>query len=267
MRPQCKNPIEIKGRTIGGDVPLVCLPLVSRERGDLVRQARQARGFAPDLFEWRVDAFEHAERVDHSLAALQALRTVIEPYPLLFTCRIREEGGMASISRQMRLDLVTSALATGLVDLVDIEMANDHAFLDAVLRAAAEFEVKVMLSSHDFQTTPAEADIVNTLIQAEDTGADIAKIAVMPRSIKDVLTLFRATLKARTEHLHIPMVTMAMGDEGRITRLAGGLFGSDITFARGEEASASGQIAIKELRQALTLMHPELLQRGHLSSL
>jgi 3-dehydroquinate dehydratase-1 len=256
-RPQCKSPIEIKGRTIGGDVPLICLPLVSKDRGDLLRQARQAVAFAPDMFEWRVDAFEHAGGLDHVLGALKALRAVIEPYPLLFTCRSREEGGMASLSEQMRLDLITSALATGHVDLVDIEISSGHDLLGAVLRAGREFDVKVMLSSHDFHTTPSEEDIVKTLIRAESSGADIAKIAVMPRCVMDVLTLFKATLQARTEHLQIPMVTMAMGDQGRITRLAGGLFGSDITFARGETASASGQMGIKELHHALTLLYPD----------
>jgi 3-dehydroquinate dehydratase-1 len=209
------------------------------------------------MFEWRVDAFEHAEGTDRILGALKALKAVIEPCPLLFTCRSREEGGMASLSGKMRLELITSALASGLVDLVDIELSGDHELLGEVLRAGTELNVKVMLSSHDFLTTPSQEDIVNTLTRAEELGADIAKTAVMPRSVKDVLTLFKATLQARTEHLHIPMATMAMGDLGRITRLAGGLFGSDITFARGDKASASGQIGIKELRQALTLLYPD----------
>ena len=82
-------------------------------------------------------------------------------------------------------------------------------------------------------------------------GADIAKVAVMPKNYKDVLVLLNATLKARTEHLEIPIITMSMGPEGGVTRLAGGLFGSDLTFAIGKEASAPGQIPIGELRQAM----------------
>ena len=86
-------------------------------------------------------------------------------------------------------------------------------------------------------------------------GADIAKVAVMPKNYKDVLILLNATLKARTEHLEIPIITMSMGPEGGVTRLAGGLFGSDLTFAIGKEASAPGQIPIGDLRQAMSVLY------------
>jgi 3-dehydroquinate dehydratase-1 len=51
------------------------------------------------------------------------------------------------------------------------------------------------------------------------------------------------------------MITMSLGPEGRITRLAGGLFGTDITFAMGEAASAPGQIRIQTLRQAMAALY------------
>ena len=51
------------------------------------------------------------------------------------------------------------------------------------------------------------------------------------------------------------MITIAMGDGGRVTRLAGGLFGSDITFAAGEASSAPGQIPVAELRRAMALFY------------
>jgi 3-dehydroquinate dehydratase I len=50
-------------------------------------------------------------------------------------------------------------------------------------------------------------------------------------------------------------VTMAMGALGGISRIAGGLFGSDITFAMGEDASAPGQIPIDRLRQAMEVVY------------
>ena len=77
----------------------------------------------------------------------------------------------------------------------------------------------------------------------------------MPKNYADVLTLLGATLKARTEVLEIPVVTMSMGAEGVITRLAGGLFGSDITFAIGKAPSAPGQIPIGELRRAMAVLY------------
>jgi 3-dehydroquinate dehydratase-1 len=86
-------------------------------------------------------------------------------------------------------------------------------------------------------------------------GADIAKVAVMPKDYADVLTLLSATLKARKGAVKVPIVTMSMGSEGGITRLAGGLFGSDITFAIGKESSAPGQIPIGDLRKAMAVLY------------
>jgi 3-dehydroquinate dehydratase I len=45
-----------------------------------------------------------------------------------------------------------------------------------------------------------------------------------------------------------------MGGAGAVTRLAGGLFGSALSFAVGEQASAPGQWPIEELETALALL-------------
>ncbi|MDD6893928.1 MAG: type I 3-dehydroquinate dehydratase, partial [Lactobacillus sp.] len=44
---------------------------------------------------------------------------------------------------------------------------------------------------------------------------------------------------------------MAMGDLGKVTRMAGEVFGSALTFGAVEKASAPGQLSIAELRRAL----------------
>ena len=86
-------------------------------------------------------------------------------------------------------------------------------------------------------------------------GADIAKVAVMPKNHNDVLTLLRASWAARKETVDCPIVTMSMGEEGVVSRLAGGLYGSDITFAVGMGISAPGQIPIAELRQGMAVLY------------
>jgi 3-dehydroquinate dehydratase-1 len=70
-----------------------------------------------------------------------------------------------------------------------------------------------------------------------------------------VLTLLSATSRARNGKVQIPIVTIAMGVRGKITRIAGGLFGSDITFAVGMESSAPGQLPIAELKQAMGVIY------------
>jgi len=257
MRMNCQRPVNVRGKIIGGPDTLICLPLVATNRADLLRQARALMPLAPDLLEWRVDALDSVGDVEDILTPLVDLRTAMEDVPLIFTCRIDIEGGMGQISRHRdtRLDVITQAMATGLVDIVDVELCNDVDFIESIRYGAEQNGVKLILSSHDFEKTPEESVILERLVRAQDLGADIAKLAAMPNNYKDVLLLLNATLKARTDLLEIPMITISMGKQGLVSRLAGGLFGSDMTFAMGAVESAPGQIPIQELRQAMGVLY------------
>jgi 3-dehydroquinate dehydratase-1 len=48
---------------------------------------------------------------------------------------------------------------------------------------------------------------------------------------------------------------MAMGGPGSLTRLCGWAFGSAMTFAIGQGASAPGQLPIEDLERGLALLH------------
>lgn len=255
MRLQSERKVTIRGKVIGGPELLICLPLVAETKADLLGQARELKTLDPDLLEWRIDGYGHVEDVGDSLQALIELRSVIGNIPLIFTCRIDREGGLKKIAQEIRLKLIIQAIQSGELDIVDVEMCNDSPFMDQVADVARRHDAKLILSYHDFNATPHEDLIYGKLVEARKLGADIAKVAVMPKDYKDVLTLLSATLKARNEGLEIPIVTMAMGPEGALTRLAGGLFGSDITFAIGKTASAPGQIPIKVLRRAMAALY------------
>ena len=267
MRIQSERKIHIRGKTIGGPEILVCLPLTASNRTELLRDAKELLQLTPDILEWRIDGFDQARDIDKSLATLADLRKEISSIPLIFTCRIASEGGLQTFSRDARLNLILKSIETGLVDLIDIELINDEEFIEAVVAEAKQYDVNLILSYHDFEKTPDEDFILERLLSAQTQGANegvleqvrpganIAKVAVMPTSIKDVLTLLNATFKARTCGLKIPLITMSMGAQGIVTRLAGGLWGSDITFAIGKNASAPGQIPIEDLRKVLAIVY------------
>ena len=88
-------------------------------------------------------------------------------------------------------------------------------------------------------------------------GADIAKIAVMPQSAGDVLTLLSATEKA-SRTLSCQVISMSMKGTGLISRLSGEVFGSCLTFGAAGGASAPGQIDVGELRGILETIHRNL---------
>ena len=92
----------------------------------------------------------------------------------------------------------------------------------------------------------------------QELGADIVKMAVMPQSAKDVLELLAATEEMNRLHAKQPIVTMSMSGQGVISRLAGELIGSALTFGSAGKASASGQIDVGELDFILTTIHNQL---------
>lgn len=255
MRLQSDTKVTVRGKVIGGPDPVICLPLVAKNRSEVLQQAEKLKRFDPDLVEWRIDAYENVAAADECVGSLKSLRQTIGDIPLILTCRIEPEGGFKAVGADTRLRLIQAAIASGQVDLVDVEMCNDSSFVKSVKETAGRHGTKLILSYHNFDHTPDEAFVLNKLIQAQDLGGDIAKVAVMPKNYQDVLTLLGATLKARTEYLKIPIITMSMGSEGGVTRVAGGLFGSDLTFAVGKESSAPGQMPIGDLRRAMAVLY------------
>ena len=95
------------------------------------------------------------------------------------------------------------------------------------------------MSNHDFFKTPSKEEIISRLCAMQEKGADIPKIAVMPQSKKDVLTLLSATNEMVEEHANRPIITMSMAATGVISRLAGEVFGSCLTFGAAQKSECS----------------------------
>lgn len=89
----------------------------------------------------------------------------------------------------------------------------------------------------------------------QEIGADLPKIAVMPISSEDVLKLLEATNSMKQKYSTRPIIAISMGHLGVISRLSGELFGSCMTFGSAKDASAPGQIEVKELKNILDLLH------------
>ena len=55
-----------------------------------------------------------------------------------------------------------------------------------------------------------------------------------------------------------PIITMSMGSLGVITRMAGEVFGSSMTFGAVGQVSAPGQIPVEKLQAAMAILHEAL---------
>lgn len=252
MQPR---PIFVRGRPLaGGRLPAVCAPLVARTRSDLAAEAAAVAALQPDLIEWRVDFFSRIDYTAEVLAAAREIRSAAGAIPLLFTRRSRREGGQPiALAEEQVVALYGEVAATGAVDAMDFEMGNDAAHVARVRALTREHGLALVLSFHDFQRTPEDAELDARFSQAHALEADVAKVAVMPQGVADVHRLLGATLRA-SERLPIPVISMSMGGLGAVTRLAGGAFGSALTFAVGSAPSAPGQVPIADVRAAIAVL-------------
>lgn len=252
MQPRAIN---IGGRPLaGGRVPAICAPLVGRNRAALAAEGAAVAAKKPDLLEWRVDFFERIADTAEVVAAGQAVRQAAGGIPILFTRRSQREGGHPiPLSEPQVLALYEAVAQSGSVDAMDFEMENAPADVAQARALTQAHGLPLVLSFHDFQKTPAADELVARFAQAHALGADVAKVAVMPQSLADVHRLLGATLQA-SESLPIPVISMAMGALGAVSRLCGGVFGSALTFAVGSTASAPGQMPIEDVRTALAVL-------------
>ncbi|MTD26313.1 type I 3-dehydroquinate dehydratase [Erwinia sorbitola] len=246
--------VNVKNITFGAGKPLICVPLIGRTLAAIGEDARQLAEIQADVIEWRADHFESVDDVNAVKAALQQIRAILPQVPLLFTFRSKKEGGEHELSDDAYFNLNSEIARSGLVDLIDIELFNEEPRIRALVAQAHSAGVKVIMSNHDFHKTPSKTEIIARLCRMQTLGADLPKIAVMPQSPHDVLVLLDATLTMKEEHATCPLITMSMGKTGVISRLAGEVFGSAMTFGAARQASAPGQIAVQSLREMLNVL-------------
>ena len=244
----------IRGRNIGQGAPKIVVPIVGKTKDGILSSANRLHEMKADIVEWRVDWFSGGCDIASVKNVLPDLRDALGEIPLLFTFRTAKEGGEAELPPDSYAELTKSAVSTGLVDLVDVELLTGEEYVKDILCSAHAHSVPVIASSHDFQKTPGKEEILSRLKKMDALGADILKIAVMPLGRADVITLLDATQEADAS-IDKPIVTMAMGRMGLISRLCGEAFGSALTFGSVGAASAPGQINAEDLREILALIH------------
>jgi len=239
--------IDARGRKLGGDTPLVGTPLVGRTRERVLAEAASVLKQKPDIIEWRVDYFAAIGDTEAVIGTARALREAVGKRPVIFTCRAERGGGeKTSIDVDGVVELYAAVADSRLVELIDFDVDNDPALIRAVREATRRNDVRLILSYHNLSYTPGHDDLVDRFLDAERLGADVAMVQVMPRDRADVLRLLAATAAA-DDKTRIPLISMSLGPLGSVTRMVGGLFGSWLSFAVGESASAPGQIPIGDL--------------------
>lgn len=254
------NPVVVRNVKIGEGMPKICVPIVGTTREEILEMANEIIKVPADMVEWRVDFYESVFEIQKVVKLLKDLREILGELPILFTFRTRKEGGEKELNSKAYTLLYKMVIESGLVDLIDVEVFSMNDAVRSILDNAHKHGVKVIGSNHDFEKTPNKDELVQKLFYMQQVGADIVKIAVMPTCEEDVLTLLEATRHMVKNGGTCPLVTMSMSGMGVVSRMAGELFGSSITFGMVKNASAPGQIDTRDLKNILELMHKSLSQ-------
>jgi 3-dehydroquinate dehydratase-1 len=200
--------------------------------------AKKAKALGADILELRIDLLSQKQ---HGI--LEELKKL--GLPVIITNRMKDQGGSWKASEDERIRELLLLLP--LADAVDIELcARDR---DTVVNKARKAGKTVIISTHDFQKTPDNKVMDAIIRESLEAGADIAKLAVMPGSLFDVLRLLEVTLYSK-----VPVCTIAMGETGKHSRVIAPVYGSVMTYGYVDIPTAPGQLRIDELKSLLKML-------------
>lgn len=221
---------------------LIATALTDGAPSGQARQARLAQQQGAGAAELRADLLADPAQVRAALTAVRAASSL----PLLLTYRSTTEGGKGAGHGQGYEDYLASLLQLRLpVAAVDIEMACPAS--KALVAEAKAGGYDVVGSCHDFTATPSAAQITQKLAQITAAGADITKVAYMPRTAQDVAALRHAAHDFAGAYPHQPLIAISMGQLGAPSRTD---LVNCLTFATIADgaASAPGQATIAHVR-------------------
>lgn len=234
---------------------LVCVPISVHSLESAAAEAIRSAEHGADLVELRVDGFFSGDDPAAAAAMIRSI-TAASPLPVIVTCRSQSEGGEYEgdddALAAFYLAVCDPREAARLPRYIDVEHARfqrSGALRQAVrgIVAAAKDEghgnPSLILSFHDFNGRPA--DLFRKLAaMREHAEPAVIKVAFRARSLRDAL-----------EALHLPgssdrpMISLAMGEFGLMSRVLAPKFGGMLTFAslRAATVTAPGQPTMTEL--------------------
>lgn len=213
--------------------------VITAATGELA-DAADARALA-DAVEFRMDFADNP---------LEMLDRYTGPLPVIATNRVEGQGGNAPATPE-RLDVLRTAVEHPRVEAIDLELdAVAAGGGQPVIEHARDHEAAIVISTHDFETTPPQTALKQELRRAGEYG-DVAKLATTANDHTDVFDLLAVTHELTMAGECV--ATMAMGTPGRHSRVVTPLYGSRITYAPVDptRATAPGQYDLETLCQLI----------------
>jgi 3-dehydroquinate dehydratase-1 len=199
-----------------------------------------------DLIEWRLDAFIRKHSRATAIDSLGMLAS--QPrHKVVVTNRPVREGGAFEGSEEERIDILRRAAEAG-ADWVDVEDDVRQDYLERIQSTNA----RVLLSHHDFSSTPDRRSLRQLVERMAQKGAGALKITTYAGADEDNLRVLELIPFGRRE-FGIEVIAFCMGPLGRWSRFVCLLLGSPWTYVQLPEqpAAAPGQFTAAQMRALL----------------
>jgi len=201
-----------------------------------------------DIAELRVDCLEPDERLLIRRFPKQA------GLPVILTIRRKMDGGFYDSGEAARVTLLSKGLAFAEMDkrhnfaYVDLEEDLEVPGLEEAVRT---FGTRIIRSSHNMEGV---GDITGKIRNLYRMGDEIAKVAVTPHNISDVLAIYRAAKETGSRN----KILLGMGVYGANTRILAEHLGSFFTYTsaleeQGFTPAAPGQMSPRQLAEQYRL--------------
>ncbi|MDR1863932.1 MAG: type I 3-dehydroquinate dehydratase [Treponema sp.] len=222
----------------------ICLCLTGKTLARDLEILEKYRKYA-DLAELRVDCLDPDERFQiRRFPEMAGL-------PVILTVRRSMDGGAYAGGEGGRITLLSKGLAFAEADrrrnfaYVDLE---EDLYIPSLAEAARTFGTRIIRSWHNLRGV--DADLSAKILRLRRTGEEIVKAAVSPRSLEDVIRVYRAA----RETAGMDKILLCMGEFGVSTRILAGLLGSFLSYTTPKEEgdlplAAPGQLDPRELAE------------------
>ena len=214
----------------------ICVPVAAETTSQVIELIERAESLGADLIEVRFDYLNLTGEIRRIARST--------PLPLIATNRRFDQGGKKQQDEDERIRSLLDASKHGF-EYVDLELNTPG--LRSVVEKVRNLGSEVILSHHNFDYTPQQKDLEETVKEMILKGANICKVVTTARRFEDNLVCLNL-IKNLAKKFRV--VCFAMGELGLPSRLLSPLVGGYFTYASITEdlATAPAQVSIRELR-------------------
>lgn len=224
---------------------MICIPIRAKTENELKNKIKKAHHYA-DIIEIWLDQF-----ISTDFKKI----TQLTNKPLIAVIKSKSEGGSYLGSQTEKINCLKNALFAGF-SYLDIPIQTPSREIISLI-ASKPKHTRLILSYHNFKSTPSLPTLKKICLKALALRADVIKIATQITDIPQNLILFDLISYVKNKYGK-DIIVIGMGKNGIFSRIFAPYLGSYLTFVSLDQKSktAPGQLTINEYNLLQKILCP-----------